>query len=121
MMATASHKENDLSVIEHRRYDRKIRQVGSPRKLGMVRQENIPLAYSFAALTVPIFHLEAHSLLHGTKVDGNVGGVGNQPSFGSEEGAREIQPLLDVDRRGSACESTAHLLRDAHESVAEDG
>ena len=40
--------------------------------------------------------------MHGAEVDGEVGGVGDQPPRGVEHGAGEVQPLLDVDADRSA-------------------
>lgn len=54
--------------------------------------------------------LELHGLLHGAQVHGNVGGVGDQPPVGPEEGAGEVQALLDVGGDGRALQDAAHLL-----------
>ena len=37
-----------------------------------------------------------------------------------EDGAGEIEPLLDVDRIGGVLQRHAHLLGDRHEEVVED-
>lgn len=55
-------------------------------------------------------NLELHRLLHGAQMHRNVGGIGDQPPIGSEEGAGEVQPLLDVGGDGRALQDAAHLL-----------
>ena len=52
---------------------------------------------------------------------GQVGGVGHQIAVGSEQGAGEIQTLLDVGGDGGLLQHAAHLLGDGHEQVAENG
>lgn len=44
--------------------------------------------------------LMLNSVLHGAQVDRDVGCVGDQPAVRTEEGAREVQPLLYVHRNG---------------------
>ena len=41
-------------------------------------------------------------------------------AVGVEQGAREVEPLLDIDRVGGVLQPSAHLLGDRHEQVVED-
>ena len=45
--------------------------------------------------------------------------VGDQVTLGVEDGAREVEALLDVDRIARVGERHAHLLGDCHEQVVE--
>ena len=59
-------------------------------------------------------------LAHRTEMDRDVRGVHDQVAAGREQGATEVQPLLDVDARGRVPQRYAHLLGNAHEVVVED-
>ena len=60
-----------------------------------------------------------HAFAHRTEMDRDVRGVGHQPALGVEDGARKIQPLLDVDAERGVLQHRAHLLGDIHEQVVE--
>ena len=45
--------------------------------------------------------------------------VGDERAIAVEDGAGEIQPLLDVDRIGGVLQRHAHLFGDRHEEVVE--
>ena len=49
-----------------------------------------------------LFNLILNSLLHCPKMNRNVRSVGNQASVRTKEGARKVQPLLDVGGDRSA-------------------
>ena len=53
-------------------------------------------------------------------MDRHVRRVGDQIAFRVEDGAGEVQPLLDVHRIGRVLQGRAHLLCDGHEEVVED-
>jgi hypothetical protein len=59
-------------------------------------------------------------LAHRAEVDRHVRRVGDQVAVGVEQRAREVEPLLDVDRVGGVLQLQAHLLGDVHEQVVED-
>ena len=59
-------------------------------------------------------------LAHRAEVHRHVRRVGDQVAVGVEEGAREVEPLLDVHRVGRVLQLQAHLLGDVHEEVVED-
>ena len=61
-----------------------------------------------------------HALAHRAQMHGNVGGVGNQIPACVEQGAGEVQPLLDIDRVGGVLQRRAHLVGDGHELIVED-
>ena len=60
-----------------------------------------------------------HALAHRAQVHRHVRRIGDQVAFGVEQRAREIEPLLDVDRVRGVGERHAHLLGDRHEQVVE--
>ena len=60
-------------------------------------------------------------MLHAAQMDWDVRSVGHQASVGTEDGAAEIQALLDVQTDTGLLKSASHLLCNAHEPVAEDG
>ena len=57
---------------------------------------------------------------HGTEVDGNVGGVGDELPVGVEDGAGEVETLFDVDGGAGVLQGDAHFFRDRPEEVVED-
>ena len=61
----------------------------------------------------------AHGVAHGAEVDGDMGGVGDEMALAVEEGAGEVEALLDVDGIGGVDEGGAHLFGDGHEEVVE--
>ena len=46
--------------------------------------------------------------------------IGDQVALPVEQGAGEIQPFLDVHRRGRVLQRHAHLLGDRHEEIGHD-
>jgi hypothetical protein len=58
--------------------------------------------------------------VHAAEVDGDVGCVGDEVAFGVEEGAGEVEALLDVDGAGGGAEGFAHVFGDGLEAVGED-
>ena len=48
-------------------------------------------------------------------MDGQVRRVGHQGAVWAEQGAAEVQALLDVDADGCALQHPPHLLCDSHE------
>ena len=59
-------------------------------------------------------------LAHRPEVHRHVGGVGDQVAARVEDGAAEVESLLDVDRHRGVLQHQAHLLGDVHEQVVED-
>ena len=53
-------------------------------------------------------------------MDRHVRRVGDERAGRVEDGAGEVEPLLDVDRRGGVLQRHAHLLGDRHEEIVED-
>ena len=60
-------------------------------------------------------NLRADGVGHGAEVDGQVGGVGDKAAVRAEQGAGEVQALLDVHADAGALQRAPHLLRQAHE------
>jgi hypothetical protein len=52
-------------------------------------------------------------------MDGDVRRIGDQRALAVEQGAGEIEPLLDVDGGGRVLERDPHFLGDCHEEVVE--
>ena len=65
-------------------------------------------------------HHRLDRLAHRAQVHRHVRRVGDQAAVGVEQGAREVEPLLDVDRVGGVLQLQAHLLSNVHEQVVED-
>lgn len=57
---------------------------------------------------------------HRAEMHRDVGRVGDQLPLGVEQGAGEVEPLLDVDRLRGLLQGDAHLFGDRHEQVVED-
>ena len=57
---------------------------------------------------------------HGSEVNGDVLGLGDQASAGVEERGRAVAALLDVGGEGRADEGGAHLLGDGTKGAADD-
>ena len=51
------------------------------------------------------------------EMHGDMGGIGDELAVGIEQGAGEVQPLLDVGGKGRALQYRAHLFRDRHEEI----
>ena len=56
-------------------------------------------------------------LAHRAQMDRDVRGIGDQATIRCEDGAREIQPFLDIHRVGGIGQRRAHLLGDRHKEV----
>ena len=83
--------------------------------------QDVDIAAAHRPLGVPVaadYHLDR--LAHGAEVHRHVRGVGDQAAFGVEDRAREVEPLLDVDRVRGGLQPHPHLLGDRHEQVVED-
>ena len=116
VMGPRGGEEQELAGFrEHRHDHRHVGQMGA----AVVRiVEGVDVARPHAAATLA--DDGAHRFAHRAQMDGHVGGVGDQPALGVEQGAGEIQPFLDVDRIGGVLEGDPHLLGDGHEEVVED-
>jgi hypothetical protein len=64
-----------------------------------------------------VLDLELHSLLHGTQMHRDVGGIGDQTPIGSKKGTGKVEAFLDVGGDGGALQDATHLFSDAHEAV----
>ena len=64
-----------------------------------------------------LVYLVTDGFRHGAQVDGQVGRIGDQGAVRAEQGAAEVQALLDVHADGGALQHSAHLLSYAHESA----
>mmetsp|Transcript_96225 Transcript_96225/g.207639 ORF Transcript_96225/g.207639 Transcript_96225/m.207639 type:complete len:513 (+) Transcript_96225:322-1860(+) len=104
-------------VREDGRDDGDVREVRAARDQRVVGDEDV--AVGQPALLRPVPHLELDRLLHGAQVDREVRRVRHQAALRVEDGAGEVEPLLDVDRDRGPLQAPAHLLRDAHEAVGE--
>ena len=57
--------------------------------------------------------------IHRAEMHRHMRGVGDEMALRIEDGAGEIEPLLDVDRIGGVLQRDAHLFGDRHEEVVE--
>ena len=53
-------------------------------------------------------------------MDGDEGRIGDEVAVGGEEGAGEVEALLDVRADRRLLQRPAHRLRDAHEPVSKE-
>ena len=104
--------EAPAACVEHRRHDGQIGQVRAAvvRRVQQVGVAGCELLRAQDAL---------HAVAHRAQVHGHVRRVRDQRAVGSEQRARKIQSLLDVDRVRRVLEHDAHLLGDVHEEVVE--
>ena len=116
VVAAACDEEENLlpRLVEDRRDDRHVRQVGAA-VVGRVHHVDVARLERAAVRR----EHRANRLAHGAQVDRDVRRVGDQVALGIEHGAGEIQPLLDVHRVGGVLERDPHLLGDRHEEVVE--
>ena len=61
-----------------------------------------------------------HRVRHRAEVNGDVLGLGDQPTAVVEQRRRAVAPLLDVGGEGGADQDGAHLLGDRAEGAAEN-
>ncbi len=61
-----------------------------------------------------------HRTVHRAQMHRHVGRIGDKGAVTVEDGAGEVEPLLDVDRVGGVLQRHAHLFGDRHEEVVED-
>ena len=67
----------------------------------------------------PRRHHRPDAVAHGAQMHRHVRRIGDQGAVPVEQGAGEVQSLLDVHRIGRVLQSDAHLLGDGHEQVVE--
>ena len=103
-----------VRLQKHRRDDGHIGQVRAA-VVGVVEHEHIARAH----LAGVVLDHGADALAHRAQVHRHVRRVGDQVAVGVKQRAREIQPLLDVDRVRGVLQLQAHLLGDVHEQVVE--
>ena len=116
VVAARAHVEGGLGRITH--IDGgdhgHVRQVGAA-VVGVI--EHVHVTGLHAAPVFADHGLDAFA--HAAQVHRHVGSVGNQVTFGVEQGTGKVQPLLDVDRIGRVLQLQAHLLGNVHEQVVE--
>ncbi len=101
-------------LVEHRADDGHVGQV-RPAVVRVV--DGVDVAGPQGARVAPEHLLDG--LPHRPEVHRDVRGVGHQAAVRVEQGAGEVQALLDVDGVGGVLQSYAHLLGDRHEEVVE--
>ena len=116
VVAPGAEVEEDVfaGLVKSRGDQGDIRQVGAA---GVGGVQGVNVARLDAALVG--FDDGLDGLSHGTQMHRHMGGVGHQAAGGVEQGAGEVQPLLDVHRVGGVAQGGAHLLGDGHEQVVE--
>ena len=103
-----------LPVVEHRRADRDVGQVGAAI---VGRVDHVDVARFDPALVVANDRLDR--AVHRAEMHRHVRRVRHQRAVVGEHRAGEVEPLLDVHRVGGVLQRDAHLLGDRHEQVVE--
>ena len=114
VMAPRGDIEYRLAALEHWRDDRDVRQVRAAVER-RVQDEDV----AFLHARVQPDH-RADGFGHGAEMHRHMRRVRHQAAIRGEQGAGEIQTLLDVHAVGGVGERRAHLLGDVHEEVVED-
>ena len=116
VMAARRDIEQDVlaGLVEPRRDDGDVGQM-SAAVVRRIQHEHVARHDGAAALLDD--RLDA--LAHRAQMHRDVRRVGDQAAVGGEHRAREVEPLLDVDRIRRVLEHHAHLLGDRHEQVVE--
>src|SRR6476659_149098 len=112
-MAAAGQEEVALARDNHRRHHRDIGNVRAA-VVWRVGDEHVVFAH-FRVLA----HDGRDAIAHRAQVHRHVRRIRHQPALGIENGAGEIQPLLDVYGRCRILQLRAHLLGDRHEQIGE--
>ncbi len=115
MVPAGGDVEDDLVAVllPHRGDHGDVGQVGAA-VVGGVQHEDVALRHH-RVLVDDRFHRGAH----GPQMHRHVRGVGDQVPGRVEDGAGEVQPLLDRHGDGGVLQHRAHLLGDRHEEVVE--
>jgi hypothetical protein len=114
MMAAGGGKEDEFALVVHGRDQSDVGQVGAAR--GWVVGHDHVAGLDVAAQELL---LVSHGEGHGTEVDGQVRGIGDEVAVGREDGAGEIQSLFDISRDGRLPQCRPHGFRHGHETVGE--
>ncbi len=116
VVAAARDVEQHLSAggVEHRRHHG---DVGQMRAAVVRRVQHVGIARAHLGSAQADDGLDR--AVHGTEVDGQMRRVGDERALGIEHRAREVEPLLDVDRLRRVAQRFPHLLGDRHEQVVE--
>jgi hypothetical protein len=112
MGAAGDVAEERPAVFEDRGDHGHVRQMGAAEG-GVVGHHDIPLLHGDRLPEA------AHAEAQGAQVDGDVRGVDHQLARRVEQGAGEIEALLDVGGDGGALEHFAHLPGDRREAMGE--
>ena len=89
--------------------------IGIVEHIGIAAPEAAAIAPRTASLDHP-----RDAVAHAAEMDGYMRSIGDQRARCIEQRAREIEPLLDVDRCRGRLEDYAHFLGNRHEEVVEN-
>ncbi len=101
--------------VEDRRNHGDVGEVGAA-LIGIVERNHIARPQPAAAAGKH----GAHALAHRAEMHRHMRSVGDEPSFGIEQGTGEVEPLLDVDAARGVLEHDPRLARHMHEEIAEE-
>ena len=101
-------------LVEHRRDDRDVRQMRAAVER-VVQRDHVARLQRGAA----IVQHGAHAFAHRAEMHRHVRRVRHQEALGVEDGAGEVQPLLDVDAHRRVLQHRTGLLGHVHEQVVE--
>ncbi len=116
-MATARDVEQDLAParVEHGRHDCDVWEMRAAVVRGIehehVARPHLPRFLADDRLDRPV---------HAAEMNRHVRGIGDEIALAVEDRAREIEPLLDIDRLRREPQRLAHLLGNRHEEIVED-
>ena len=105
MVGPGHGKTDQAGSSEYRGHDGHIRQVGAPH-IRIINHQQV------ARLPVPITDQIRHGVGHGPQMHRDMGRLGTQPALCIENGAGEIQAILDIGRQSAQTQYRAHLITD---------
>jgi len=111
-MTARRHEESPLAADEDRSNHGDVRQMSSA-IVGRVARKHVALHHCG-----PVARDDRrNAIAHRSEMHGHVRGIGDEVTVRVEDGAGEIEPLLDVHRGCGALQSGAHFLGDRHEQI----
>ena len=116
MMPAGGDEEQDLGAVlrEHRRHHGDVGEMRAA-VIGCVHHPHVP----GLQLRSDLADHGGHAPVHGAEMHGDMRGVGDELPVAIEDGAGEVEALLDVDRARGVLQRVAHLLGDGGEAFVE--
>ena len=112
VMSAVCREAEQLAFREQGRDQRHIGQVRAA-QVGVVHDDHV------AGPPLQLRNDAAHGVSHAAQVHRNVGGLGAQQTLRVEQGAGEVQPVLDVGGDGAALQYGAHFRAERLDAIDE--